>query len=317
MRGFDSNLTLQKLEVFCVVAELQSITRAANQLCISQPVVTAHIHSLEEKLGATLTRREGRGIVFTEAGGRVLVWAQGVLTKTRELQRELGGALTAGNGRTVVAASMTAGSYLLPPVICDFYIQHPEGLVQIVISTPLAALESVRSGAVDFAVIMVSPNQNMEGIAAEPLWNEPLLLVSAPQSKWVAETVDRDAISRLPFISTSSSVTHQLVEGQLRANGIASRQIVLELGHPEAQKEAVRRDLGVCFFLPSAVATDLSRGDLRRVATPGLDMSIQLYIVCRNDKELSPFQLALKKHIMSARPLGVTAFEGARDIPVY
>ncbi|ROZ74967.1 LysR family transcriptional regulator [Ramlibacter sp. WS9] len=316
MRGFDSNLTLQKLEVLCVVAELQSITRAADQLCISQPVVTAHIRSLEEKLGAALIRREGRGIALTESGSRVLKWAQGVLTRTRELQRELAGAEATGPGRAVVAASMSAGSYLLPPLVCDFYLQNPEGRVQIVVSTPLAALESVRSGAADFAVITISPNQNLEGVAAEPLWNETLLLVSAPQSKWVGESVERDAISRLPFISTYSLVAQQLEEGQLRANGIASRHIVLELGHPEAQKEAVRRDLGVCFFRPSAVANDFSRGDLRRVHTPGLEMSIPLYIVCRNDKELSPFQLALKTHIMSALPLGVSAFEGTRDTPV-
>jgi DNA-binding transcriptional LysR family regulator len=107
------------------------------------------------------------------------------------------------------------------------------------------------------------------------------VLVSAAQSKWVAETVELDAISRLPFISTYSSVTQQLEEGQLHANGIASRQIVLELGHPEAQKESVRRDLGVCFFRPSAVANDLSRGDLREVLTPGLELSIPLYIVGR------------------------------------
>jgi DNA-binding transcriptional LysR family regulator len=317
MRGFDSSLTLQKLEVLCVVADLQSITRAADHLCISQPVVTAHIRSLEEKLGATVIRREGRGIALTEAGARVLKWAQEVLTSTRELERELAGSPAVGPGKAVVAASMSAGSYLLPPIICDFYLQYPEARVQIVISNPLAALESVRSGATDFAVVMISPDLSMEDVAAEPLWNEPLLLASAPASRWVAETVDRDAISSLPFISTYSRVMQQLEEGQLRANGIASRQVVLELGHPEAQKEAVRRDLGVCFFPVSSVGNDFRRGDLRRVNTPGLEMSIPLYIVHRKDKELSPFQLALKTHIKSARPLGITVFEGECNMPQH
>jgi LysR family transcriptional regulator, low CO2-responsive transcriptional regulator len=313
VRGFDSHLTLQKLEVFCVVADLQSITRAANHLCISQPVVTAHIRGMEEKLGATLIRREGRGIALTEAGSRVLKWAHGVVTRTRELERELASYLSIGPGVAAISSSMSAGSYLLPPLICDFQQLNPDGKIQIVISNPQVALEAVRSGAVDFAVVILSPEQNIEGINAKPLWTEPLLLVSAPQSKFVSFSVDRDELSVIPFISTYSVVMQQLEEGQLRANGIASRRVVLELGHPEAQKEAVRRDLGVCFFLQSSVMADIHRGELRHVSTPGLNLSIPLYIVSKKDKELSPFQLALKKHIQLARPTGVTVFDEGED----
>jgi DNA-binding transcriptional LysR family regulator len=312
VRGFDSHLTLQKLEVFCVVADLQSVTRAADYLCISQPVVTSHIRSLEEKLGARLIRREGRGIALTATGQRVLKWASETVTRTRELERELGGATDIGPGKVVVAASMSAGSYQLPGLVCDFQQRHPEGLIQLAISNPHVALEATRTGACDFAVVIIAPTQNLDGLNARPLWNEPLLLVSAPDSQWVQERVEREHISALPFISTSNStVMQQLEEGQLRANGISSRRIVLELGHPEAQKEAVRRDVGVCFFLQSSVQQDFQRGELRSVTTPGLAMSIPLYVVHRKDKEFSEFQQALKTFIEAARPAGVTAFSGS------
>jgi DNA-binding transcriptional LysR family regulator len=309
MRSFDPHLNLQKLEVFCVVAELLSITRAAHHLCVSQPVVTAHVRSMEEKLGATLLRREGRGIALTEEGARVLKWASGVVTRTRELERELAGASAAGPGQAIVAASMSAGCYLVPALVCEFHERYPEGKVQVVVSTPQAALDAVRSGACDFAVTLISPDQNVDDVDAEPLWNEPLLLVSAAGSRWVQGAVDRDWLSHVPFISTSSAVMQQLEEGLLRANGVASRKVVVELGHPEAQKEAVRRDMGVCFFLQSSVARDLERGDLRLVDTPNLHLGIPLYIVSRKDKELSPFQLALCEHIRAAHPSGVTTFD--------
>lgn len=309
MRGFDSHLTLQKLEVFCVVADLQSVTRAAEYLYITQPVVTAHIRGLEDKLGAKLVRREGRGIVLTAEGLRVLKWAREVVTRTRELERELGGSTPNGPGRAIMSASMSVGSYLLPGLICDFQLSHPEGLVQLWISNPMVAMEAVRAGACDFAVLIVAPEQNLEGLAAQPLWKEPLLLVSAPGSQWVQDEAQREQISQLPFISTTNSfVMQQLEEGQLRANGIASRRVVMALGHPEAQKEAVRRDAGVCFLLNSSVQADLARGELRQVKTPGVELSIPIYVVHRKDKEFSQFQLELKQHLERARPAGVTPF---------
>lgn len=311
MRGFDSHITLQKLEVFCVVAELQSVTRAAEYLYITQPVVSSHIRSLEDKLGARLVRREGRGIALTPEGLRVLKWAREVVTRTRELERELGGSLPNGPGQVVVSSSMSVGSYLLPGMVCDFQLSHPDGLVQLLISNPLVALEAVRAGACDFAVIIVSPDQNLDRLVVQPLWDEPLLLISSPTSQWVGSEVRREQISQLPFISTSnSSVMQQLEEGQLRANGIATRRVVMALGHPEAQKEAVRRDVGVSFFLKSSVEADLERGDLRLVDTPGVELAIPIYIVHRKDKEFSQFQLELKQHFEFAKPVGFTPFDG-------
>ena len=306
--GINYRLTFQKLEIFCTVGELGSITRAADQLCISQPVVTAHIHDLEERLGAALIQRDGRGIALTQAGQRVLKWAQGIITRTSELERELSGMDGAGPGKAVVAASMSAGSYLLPPLLCDFYAAHPGGLVQVTISTPQLALESVRAGGCDFAVVMLLPNQNLDGMSALSLWNESLILASAVDSRWVGARAEREALSQIPFVSTNSTVMRQLEEGQLRANGVAARNIVIELGHPEAQRAAVLRDLGVGFFLESSVQEYLREGKLRRVQTPGLAMSIPLYLVQRDDKELSPYQSALKAHIVASRPQWVTAF---------
>ena len=310
MARFDPYLTLQKLEVFCVVAELQSVTRAADYLFVTQPVVTSHIRSLEEKLGTALVRREGRGIALTATGQRVYKWAQEVVTRTRELERELGGSTDLAPGQAVVGSSMSVGTYLLSQLICDFQAQRPDGQVHVSISNPQVALEATRTGA----CLIIAPTQNLDGLAVRPLWDEDLLLVTAPDSRWVGDEARREDISRLPFISTANStVMQQLEEGQLRANGIPSRRIVLNLGHPEAQKEAVRRDLGVCFFSKTAVERDLARGELRCVRTPGLALTLPLYLASREDKEFSAFQLALKRHIEEARPPGLKPFQGKAE----
>ena len=110
MRIPGSELTLHKLEVFRVTAELENVSRAAERLGLAQPVVTAHIRSLERKLGVQLTARHGRRIKITEQGARVLVWATDVLTRTHELHRELSDSIAGRKGSVVVATSMSVGS---------------------------------------------------------------------------------------------------------------------------------------------------------------------------------------------------------------
>src|ERR1700760_5005074 len=87
-RTFDNRITFQKLEILCLVVDLGGVTRAAEHLWVAQPVVTAHIRSLQERLGVTLFHREGRRTILTDAGQQVYQWAQDVLSRTEQMQRE-------------------------------------------------------------------------------------------------------------------------------------------------------------------------------------------------------------------------------------
>src|SRR5689334_6325849 len=145
MREIDSGITLQKLEIFCCVAELRSVTRAAEKIGIAQPVVTAHIRSLEAKLGVRLVGRAGRNITLTEAGQRVFSWAAEVIASKKQLELEIGG-LRGGTAESVsVAASITVGAYILPDIVTEFHSSHPEAIISTHISNSPLACEAVRA----------------------------------------------------------------------------------------------------------------------------------------------------------------------------
>ena len=135
-RVFASQTTLHKLELFCLVCELQSVTRVADRMRVAQPVVTAHIRFLEEKLGVRLFERSGRRLALTPAGKRVYTWASDVITRTRELERELDLSVDREAGNAIVAASMTVASYVLPPLFATFRRRHPNGGITVQISNP-------------------------------------------------------------------------------------------------------------------------------------------------------------------------------------
>jgi LysR family transcriptional regulator, low CO2-responsive transcriptional regulator len=301
MRAFDPYFTLQKLEVFCLVVELQSVTRASERLCVAQPVVTAHLRGLETKLGVTLVKRVGRNIGLTEAGERVYKWANDVVMRTREMERELSGLEDGVAGSAVLAASMTAGSYLLPALISSFAAAHPKGHVRLDCSNARAALDAVRGSACDFAVLVIHPSENLDGLIVEKLWDEPLLLASAPNSKLIGEVARPEDLKGLPFISGPRYlVWRELVEAQLRSYGVETPNVILEFGHAESQKHSVRSDLGLCYFLETSIRAELARGELRVVNTPGMQMVVPLYLAYRREKEFSPFQTSLIDHIRSS-----------------
>ena len=297
-RSLVSQMTLHKLEVFCVVGELESISRAAERIGIAQPVVTAHVRSLEEKLGVRLISHLGRGITLTEAGVRTLRWANEIVTRTRELERELVDTAEGSNGSVVIAASMTVGTYVLPDLLARFRRIYTNGEVTLHISNPRAATDAVRSGTCDFALSILDPRHAMDGLTVERLFEEQLVLVAHPDFDTDGFDGNPALISALPFItSPRNQVRHELENDALKAYGIQRDHIVLELGHPEAMKQAVRSNAGVAFVLESSIKDDIARGILKRVPTGRLNLPIPMFLVFRKGKVFSSFQQALVQRV--------------------
>jgi LysR family transcriptional regulator, low CO2-responsive transcriptional regulator len=296
-----SQATLHKLEVFSLVGQLESVSRAAERVGIAQPVVTAHIRDLEEKLGVRLVERQGRRIRLTEAGARTMRWASEIVTRTRELERELTDPTLGAAGSVVIAASMTVGSYVLPDMLARFRRVQGDGDITVHISNPRAATDSVRDGSCDFALAILDPRHALDGLMVERLWEEQLILIAAPDFPIEAQMRDPAAIAALPFItSPRNQVRREIEDDALRAYGIVRSRIVLELGHPEAMKQAVRRGAGVAFVLETSVRQDVEKGDLRVIGTAPLNLPSPMFMVYRRGKSFSPFQRLLAEFVRDA-----------------
>lgn len=297
-RVFASQTTLHKLEIFCLVCELQSVTRVAERMLVAQPVITAHLRFLEDKLGVRLFERSGRRLVLTAAGRRVYVWANDVMTRTRELERELDLSADGELGNAIVSASMTAASYVLPPLFSSFRQAHPNGGITLLVSNPQLVTAAVRDGSCDFGVCILDPRHDVDGLNVELLWTERLVLIAAAESTLAGHVATLEQIGELPFVSSPrNQVRREIEEDALRAHGIVDRQVVLEFGHPEAMKQAVRAHAGVAFVMETSVRDECERGLLRRIETPGLDLPVPVFLVSRRDKSFSDFQSKLMDYV--------------------
>jgi LysR family transcriptional regulator, low CO2-responsive transcriptional regulator len=261
----DTRVSLQKLEVFCLVADVGSVSRAAEQLYVAQPVVSAHVKSLEERVGAKLLQRRGNRMVLTEAGEVAYTWANDVLTRSREMEREVEGLADGSRGIAAIASSMTAGSYLLPELLAQFRQARPGAHITLSASDPEHASAAVEAGECDFAVVIAEEDQVVHrSLVLERLCEEPLVLVAPADGRPASDTVTLKELGSMPLVSSPLGLSRQrMVARQLAELGVTSMPVAIELGHAEAMKRAVRSGLGVAVLFLSSVEEELRRGELR------------------------------------------------------
>jgi DNA-binding transcriptional LysR family regulator len=290
---FDHRISLQKLEILCLVLELGGVRQAAERLFVSQPVVSAHLKSLESYVGAKLFYKAGRRLALTEAGVAVHTWARSVLGEQRSLERHIEEIAAGDAGAVSVAASMTVGSHLLPPVLFEFKVAHPSAQVRLLVSDPETALRRVETGVCEFGVIMTDAPIDPEIFVAEMVRRDEYVLIAAPGS----DLPDRIPVSRLAELPAvcppAESAVRRMQDAELRAAGVPGRPIAMELGSGEAMKGAVLAGLGVALISHLAVDAEIERGEFRRIEIEGATLTHAMTLVRRRRTQLSPLQQRL------------------------
>jgi len=284
-REFDNRISLQKLEVLCLVVELGGVGRAAERLFVSQPVVTGHLRSLQERLGSgPLLYRDGRQMKLTESGEQIYAWASEMLIRTREVVREVDGLADGRRGSISVAASLALGSYQLPALLTEFRELHPQADLSMHILDPPRAIAGAESGEFDFVVVVIDSPPREPQLHVEHVGDDQVVLVTAPDAEHTGASVRRTELANLPLVAAPQSTR------QLQAWGIEAHDVVIELGHPIAIKAATAAGLGVALLYRCAVETELADGTLREVAIEDATLTSPVFMIRRAAKRLTPIQ---------------------------
>jgi DNA-binding transcriptional LysR family regulator len=289
----DLRIALRKLEIFCQVVDAKGVTRAAELRGLTQPVVSGHVRSLEDRLGARLFTRTGRESTLTDAGERTYHWAQEILRANRELHRELEEMKGDSHGRVAIAASMSVGSYLLPPLLAAFAKERPGVRVKLAVCDPAKAQEMVRAGKVDLAITLGSEQAMLDGLACDVIGLEELVLVGSPDCRPGEMPLGRDEILALRFIESPVGGQREMALRRLGEVGLDRLNVVMELGHPEAVKRAVEAGAGVAFLFRGTVRDDLERGRLQELPLQSFDLAFPVQMLTCQGREMSQAQAEL------------------------
>lgn len=144
---------LHHLRIFHTLATTGSFTGAARRLGISQPAVTIQVRDLEAASGVRLLERGGRRLHLTAAGRALLRVTERLFALVDEAEAVLAQAGGAVTGTLRIAASGTAGAYLLPPLLTAFRARNPEVRLQLETSNSQRVLEQVMAFHADLGIL--------------------------------------------------------------------------------------------------------------------------------------------------------------------
>ncbi|WP_084210561.1 LysR substrate-binding domain-containing protein [Pseudonocardia acaciae] len=177
-RLLDGRLKLRHLVLVTTIAEQGSVVRAAEQLHITQPVVTRGLRDLEAILGVELFERGPRGVSPTLVGEAFLEHARAVLAQIRQAGQHVT-ELNEGHVGTVTVGTHLAGSnLLLPKAILSLKRERPRVTVVVKEATPDVLAADLLAGRIDLMVGRLRPGEDGGQMAQIRLYQEPIRLVT-------------------------------------------------------------------------------------------------------------------------------------------
>lgn len=237
------HLTLRQLQVFESVARHLSLSRAAEELHLSQPGVSMQLKKLSEAVSHPLLEQSGKRIRLTDQGQELVTMAREILgsMKRYELSLVARQGLTGGSLRIV---AITTASYFMPRLLGDFSRRHPGVKASLRVTNREQVLTSLVTGLEDLYILGQPP----EGLAvtAIPFLENPLVVLAAPDHPLahkknipLAQLAEEHWLLREPGSGTRKAVERLFADQGLQ---LTPR---MELGSNEAIKQAVLAGLGI------------------------------------------------------------------------
>jgi DNA-binding transcriptional LysR family regulator len=291
-----------RLRVFQAVAKHRSYSRAAREeLHISQPAVSKHIHALEAELGATLFQQVGRRIELTEAGHLVLQCAERMRALADETHRALLELQGLQRGALRLGASMTVGTYLLPALMAAYVERYPGVRVTLEISNTRGVIAGMCEQAWDLGLAANVPDQPT--LRRQPYCRDALILIVPPRHRLAHEgTVPLAELGGEAWVLREpGSASRQAIEQALRAHQVPWQER-LTLPSQEAVKQAVMAGIGIGMVSRLAVTPAEQQGLLSVVAIADVRVERQISVVQRRDAPLPAAAQAFLHVLSQHRP---------------
>ena len=282
-------MNLDYLKTYLKVIKLGSFSEVAKKLSISQPAVSFQIQKLEQDLGVRLLDRSQKAITVTEAGRRLLHFAESVEEKRDHLQHELDQLREEVTGDLAVTASTIPGEFLLTSILSEFKVLHPSIRAQVVVSDSLTVISEVRDGAYEVGFCGIAPEgQELESFK---IAEDEIVLIVFPEHP----LADRSEVSLAelqgePFIfREETSGTQQSLQALLSKAGFDLRKWVpnLVLGTTQAVVSAVEIRAGIAFVSNLAIKKSLALGLVKQVTVSGLRLRRDFYCIYRRERVVS------------------------------
>jgi len=282
-------MNLDYLRTYLEVIRLGSFSEVARKLSISQPAVSFQIHKLERDLGVRLLDRGQKTITLTDAGKRLLLFAEVVERERASLARDLEQLREKVMGNIIIAASTIPGEVLLPPILGEFQALHPAVGAQVEVSDSMTVISGVQERAYDVGFCGIAP----EGKELDyfKIAEDEIVLIVFPEHPFAQrEDVSFLELEGEPLLfREETSGTQQSLKSLLTKAGLSTEKWSpnLILGTTQAVVSAVEARVGIAFVSNLAIKKSVALGLVKEVAIEGLKLSRDFYCIYRKERVVS------------------------------
>ncbi|HCX23291.1 MAG: LysR family transcriptional regulator [Flammeovirgaceae bacterium] len=284
--------TLHQLKIFLKVADYQSITKASNELHLTQPAISIQLKKLQEQFELPLTEVIGRQLYVTDFGKEIAMRSRRILEEADGIKDTIDqykGLLT---GKIKISVVST-GKYVIPYVLKDFMDMYPGIDISIDVSNKTRVVEGIQKNESDFSLVSVIPD-DLNVHALELADNRLNLVGNVLFLDKIKKPKDLEKVTLL--FREEGSATRNAMEQYLKSKNIKVGKS-MELVSNEAVKQAINAGLGVSIVPLIGLRTALSREHIRVFPLPGLPIVTRWNLVYNKNKMLTPAQLELVKYM--------------------
>ncbi|WP_028376574.1 LysR family transcriptional regulator [Leeuwenhoekiella sp. MAR_2009_132] len=283
------NYTLHQLQIFLKVSQIQSITKASQELHLTQPAVSIQLKNFQDQFPIPLTEVVGRKLYITDFGKEIALAAEKILNevyainyKTLAFQGELYGRLK--------ISVVSTGKYVMPYFLSDFMNANAGVDLIMDVTNKSRVVESLELNEVDFALVSVLPEKLK--VNSIDLMPNKLFFVGSTDLNYTNIKTKKQVFEALPIIyREEGSATRNAMERFIANHNYLVRK-KMELTSNEAVKQAVVSGLG-CSIMPLiGIKNELKNKDLKIIKVKGLPITTNWNLIWLKTKKLSPAALA-------------------------
>jgi len=288
------NYTLNQIKIFLKVVQTQSVTKASEELHLTQPAVSIQLKNFQDQFDIPLTEVVGRKIYITDFGREIAEAAENIINQVYAINYKTMAYKGQLIGRLKISVVST-GKYVMPFFLSDFIQKHNGIELNMDVTNKNMVVESLENNEVDFALVSFLPStKKYEKL---DLLQNKLFMVGNGTSSIKKTTSTKELFKDLPLIfREKGSGTRQAMELFLEKNSIPFLK-KMELTSNEAVKQALLAGLGYSVMPLIGIKNELQNKNLQIIPVKGLPIKSTWSLIWLKGKKLSPAANAFLEYL--------------------
>jgi DNA-binding transcriptional LysR family regulator len=274
-------MDIHKLRVFCAVVETGSFSRAAMKVRLKQPVVSAHVRTLEHSVGLPLIDRTKRPVMPTNAGRLIYESANKIFEGINDFELVVSDLKKKQRGEAYVSTTSMLGNVILPEIVLRFRSAYPDINIHVNVGNPEKVFSQVLTGVSHFGVLISEkPSQLFSAVSGGPI--ELVVVHKVDSISKLGKPSLCELFKERGIVAPHRNIQFlRVLEKLLKRYGIKDLPVRYEVGSWEAAKRTVMQGIGVTILPRQWVVRELETHQLDEFRIGSNSLAAPVYIVRR------------------------------------